>query len=136
MISSEELLTRVNNPDNFPGRNGMRVTEIGDGTARGEMADTSAIKNLLGGIHGGALYTLADAVTAMAICSGGQAYVTLGGSMEYLRPACPGVVTCEAKVRKTGKTIAVGECTLTDSAGTEIAIGTFTFYATNIEYPK
>ncbi|MCL2843416.1 MAG: PaaI family thioesterase [Oscillospiraceae bacterium] len=136
MINKTELLRRVNCPAQFLGRNGIQITEIGDGTAKGQMENIPATQNLLGNIHGGALSTLADAVAAMAVCSSGQVYVTIHNTMEYLRTAGPGPVFCEARVRKAGQTIAVSEATITDSGGREIAIGTFSFCKTDHIIPK
>lgn len=136
MRNKTELLRRVNCPEQFLGRNGIQITEIGDGTAKGRMENTTATQNLLGNLHGGALSTLADAVAAMAVCSGGQVYVTIHNTMEYLRPAGPGPVYCTARVRKAGQTIAVSEATITDSDGREVAIGTFSFCKTDHVIPE
>ena len=130
----EELMRRVNNPERFMGKNGIRIIEIGEGWARGEMENTKATQNPLGGLHGGALSTLADAVAATSLTSlGPRGRVTLHNTMDYLRLAAPGPVTCESRVRKTGKTIAVCEATILDSTGAEVAIGTFTFFFTGGE---
>jgi len=126
-----ELLTRANDSDRFAARVGVRILEVREGYAKGDLPNTPATQNLFGGIHGGALSTLADNVSGMAVASLGPFMrVTVHNTMEYLRPAAPGPVQCLSKVRKAGKTIVVCEATITDSEGQEIAIGTFSFYRT------
>ena len=130
----EELMRRMNNPERFMGRNSIEVIEIGEKWAKSRMENTKATQNPLGGIHGGALSTLADVTAAASLTSlGWRARVTLHNTMSYLRPACPGPVYFEAHVRKAGKTVAVSESTIVDSEGAEVAIGTFTFYFTGGE---
>jgi len=123
----DELIRRINNPVNFTGRNGIKIKELKEGYARGEMENTPATQNLLGGLHGGALATLADAVCGMAVASLGYARMTIHGTVEYLRVAAPGPVSCEAKVRKAGKTVVVCESVITDSEGREVTLATFSF---------
>ena len=123
----DEIMRRINHPDRFVGKNNMRITEIQNGFARGEMENIPATQNSRGGIHGGALSALADTAAGVAVSSLGKLSVTVHNTMEYLRPACPGPVTCEARVRKDGKNIVVVETAITDTEGREVAIGTFSF---------
>jgi len=128
----EKLMRRANNPVHFIGKNGIQIIEIGEGWAKGQMENTPATQNPLGGLHGGALSSLADTVAATSLYSlGPQVRVTLHNTMHYLRTASPGPVFCEARVKKHGKTVAITEATITDSNGAEVAIGTFTFYVTD-----
>ena len=124
----EEIMRRINNSDRFVGKNSIRITEIGKGLARGEMENSKATQNYRGGIHGGALSTLADTTAGAAVSSLGKLSVTAHNTMEYLRPATPGPVSCEARVRKDGKHIVVVETTITDTEGREVTIGTFSFH--------
>ena len=128
----DELLTWANNTKRFTAHCGIRFLEIGEGYATGDMPNIPETQNFWGGVHGGALSTLADTVSGMATASLGHLNrVTLHNTMEYLRPAAPGPVHCFSKVRKAGKTIVVCEATITDSEGKEVAIGTFSFYLTD-----
>ena len=125
----KELMRRVNDPELFVGRCGIQITEISDGFAQGQMEFHLATQNLLGGLHGGALSTLADAVAGMSVSGLGHgSRVTVHNTMEYLRPSKPGTIYCEARVRKNGRHIVVSEATVTDSDGREVAIGIFSFY--------
>jgi len=122
------IIERVNNSQRFAGRNGIKITEIKEGYAKGEMPNIPDTQNTLGGIHGGAIATLLDTVSGAATASLGGLRVTVHCAIEFLRAAAPGSVICEAKVRKVGKAIVVCEGTITDSKGYEVAIGTFSFY--------
>ena len=129
----QELKHLVNDPERFVGRCGIEITEIGEGHAKGRMEYDLATSNLLGGLHGGALSTLADAVAGMSVASLGYKRVTVHNTMEYFRASKPGPIYCEARVRKSGKSITVSEATVIDSDGREVAIGTFSFYITDQE---
>jgi len=129
-------MRRMNDPERFMGRNSIELIEIGERWAKSRMENIKATQNPLGGLHGGALSTLADVTAAASLTSlGWRARVTLNNTMNYLRPACPGPVYCEAHVRKAGKTVAISESTIVDAEGAEVATGTFTFYFTGGE-PK
>ena len=126
----QALLAVANDPERFNGRCGVLVTDVGAGWAKGEIENGPLTQSVLGGIHGGALATLADTVAAVAVASLGGASVTVHSTLEYLKWAKPGPVTCEAKVRKAGKSISVCEVSLRDSGGEEIAFGIFSFHMT------
>ncbi|MCL2569081.1 MAG: PaaI family thioesterase [Oscillospiraceae bacterium] len=126
-----ELLTRVeNHPDRFIAKTGIRFLEIAEGYAKGDMPNIPATQNFAGGIHGGALFTLADTISGTAARTHGrpQVVLTVNSTMNYLRLAVPGPVACEARVRKAGRTLTVCEAVITDSEAREVASGTFTFY--------
>ena len=131
----EVLLAFANDPRWFNGRNGVLVTEVGEGYAKGEMENSPLTHNALGSIHGGALSTFADTVTAVAVASYGGLAMTSHNTMEYLRGAKPGPVFCEARVRKAGKALSVCEAVIRDSEGREVAIGLFSFHMTGEPLP-
>ena len=131
----QQILAMANHPGHFTGRNGIAVTEVGEGYAKGEMENTPATQSVLGGLHGGALSALADTVAAVAVVSLGGIAVTVHNTMEYLQGAGPGPVFCEARVRKAGKTITVCQAVITDSQGEEVAMGTFSFFMTGETLP-
>ena len=129
------LLAFANDPKGFNSRNGVLVTEVGEGWAKGEMENSPLTHNVLGSIHGGALSTFADTVAAVAVASFGGLAMTSHNTMEYLRAAKPGPVFCEARVRKPGKALSVCETVIRDSEGRELAIGHFSFHMTGDPLP-
>jgi len=127
----DELITRVNSSDRFAAYIGIRVLEVQEGYARLELPNVTETQNLFGALHGGAMSTLADTASGVAVTSlGRHMRVTVHNTMEYLRQAAPGPVQCVSRVRKAGSTITICEATVTDSQGQEVAIGTFSFFNT------
>ena len=123
----EKLRNIANNPERFSGFNQILLTSVSEGRVEGELADIIATQNPLGGVHGGALYTLADTAAGLAVATNGRANVTLDSNLHFLRPPRPGKVYCTAVVRKRGRNIDVCDVSLWDSEDREVAIGTFTF---------
>lgn len=69
---------------------GMRIEEIGPGTARLSMRVRPDMLNGHQSCHGGFMFTLADSAFAFACNSRNEATVAAGCSIEYLRPVREG----------------------------------------------
>lgn len=123
----EKVMNHVNNPKRFSGGNGIIVTELGEGYAKGKMLEAEGVLNTSGFVHGGALSTMADTLCGIAVGSLGKKRVTVHNTMEYLKVA-QGELYGESRVRKKGNTIVVCEVRIWDAKEQEVAIGTFTFY--------
>lgn len=117
----------VNSPHQFSHENGITVTCIEPGLARGELRAGPDSINPHGYIHGGAMATLADTVAGCCACSGGGNCVTASSSMEFLRPA-QGDLFCEATPKKLGRQLSVVQVIITNAEGKTVATGTFTFF--------
>ena len=122
----------VNSPHQFSYENGIVVTHIGPGLARGELHAGPNSVNPHGMIHGGAMAALADTVAGCCACSGGGSCVTVSSSMEFLRPA-RGDLFCEAAPKKLGRQLSVVRVTITNREGKAVAAGTFTFFMSKPE---
>lgn len=82
---------------------GMELVSLGFRTARARMP-LEGRQNALGGMHGGALFALADQVFALAANQGENVYVAMSASIHYIRPA-HGTVEAEARlVGESGRT--------------------------------
>lgn len=125
---SQRLMQALNAPHQFSYENGIRLTHVEPGLARGELAVGPNSINPHGNVHGGALATLADVVAGSCACSKGGRCVTANCSMEFLRPADSGTLFCEATPKKMGKTLSVIQLAITDGQGRLIATGTYTFF--------
>lgn len=108
---------------------GLRVTEMKDGSATVVFDKTEELYNAFGGIHGGAIATLIDVASAMAIRSAqpdirGSATISL--SISFVE-ASSGKLKAVGTVTRLGGTIAATEAKVTDEAGKLIAqaIGSF-----------
>ena len=126
----------VNSPHQFSYENGIVVTCVQPGLARGELRAGPDSINPHGMIHGGAMATLADTVAGCCACSKGGNCVTASSSMEFLRPA-QGDLFCEATPKKLGRQLSVIQITITNAGGETVATGTFSFFmARPGEYEK
>ena len=125
-----EMLDKVNSGPYFGPRSGAMVTFAGGGEAEGELIIRPETRNPMGGVHGGALFTLADTVAGTAAFTTGRNCVTLDSSMQFLAAARGDKVRCVARPKKTGRTIMVYEISITDSEERLVATGIFTFFAT------
>lgn len=117
----------VNSPCQFSYENGIVLTHVEPGLARGELRAGPNSVNPHGTIHGGAIATLADTVAGCCACAGGDSCVTASSSMEFLRPA-RGDLVCEATPKKLGSRLSVVGFAITDAGGKTVATGTFTFF--------
>jgi len=124
----EEKLKVVNSPHQFSYENGVTITWLEPGLTRGELAAGEDSVNPHGQVHGGALYTLADTTAGCCACSKGGSCVTASSSMEFLRPAAGGRITCAATPKKLGKNLSVIQVELKNGDGVVVATGTFTFF--------
>ena len=127
-MSYPDIPAHVNKPGQFSFENGIRVTLARPGYAEGVLTVGPNSSNPHGTVHGGCLYTLADTVAGTAACAHGASCVTVNGSMEFLRPATGPAIRCVATPKKQGNTLSVIQVVLTNTAGKEVATGTFTFF--------
>ena len=121
------VLELVNRPGQFSWENGITVTHVEPGLARGSLKAGPTSINPHGMIHGGAMAALADTVGGCCACSTGGSCVTSSSTMEFLRPA-QGDLFCEATPKKLGRQLSVIQIAITDTRGKTVATGTFTFF--------
>lgn len=117
----------ANNP--FASLLGIRVEEIGQGTARVTLHLEDRHLNPVGVPHGGVYFSMADTACGSAMASHGYYAVTVSTSYEFLRSGRPGdTLTAEAAEIKGGRTLCVFSVRITNQEGTLLGSGTFTFY--------
>ena len=118
----------VNTPHQFSYENGILLTHLEPGYAKGELTFGPNLINPMGNVHGGALATLADVVAGCCACSKGGRCVTANSSMEFLRPANTPKLYCEATPKKMGRSLSVIQFTITNDQDVVVATGTYTFF--------
>ena len=106
----------------------LRLENIAQGMARGELTVGPNSINPHGNVHGGALATLADTVGGCCACSKGGNCVTANCTLEFLRPATGSKIVCEATPKKMGRTLSVIQVVLTNDQEAVVATGTYTFF--------
>jgi acyl-CoA thioesterase len=88
--------------DQASNRLGMRLLEVGDGTATVQMTIVPSMLNGHAIAHGGYLFMLADTAFACACNSRGPVTVAVGADITFIVPAKEGdvlVATAEERVR-------------------------------------
>ncbi|MGQ0620726.1 MAG: hydroxyphenylacetyl-CoA thioesterase PaaI [Panacagrimonas sp.] len=102
---------------------GMRIEDIGPGTARLSMVVRGDMLNGHRICHGGFMFTLADSAFAFACNSRNEATVAAGCSIEFLRPVAEGeTLTAIAQERVLSGRTGIYDITLVDSGGQPVAL--------------
>ena len=122
------IIRATNTPHQFSYENGILLTDVEPGRARGELTVGPNSINPHGNVHGGALATLADTVGGCCACSKGGSCVTANCTLEFLRPATGPRIVCEATPKKMGRTLSVIQVVLTNDQNVVVATGTYTFF--------
>lgn len=128
----EKLRLYRNTHNNFAEYLGLEITEIGPGYARAMMPIREEHLNVVGSVHGGCLFTIADAAGCAAASSYGNHIATLNNSFNFLNPGL-NTKTLYATTRelKQGKRVLVYSVAVTDENENLLAEGVFTFMAIN-----
>jgi acyl-CoA thioesterase len=82
--------------DTFSHELGIRLKEAEEGRAIMELCITDKHRNPHGTVHGGVIYTLADAAFAVASNSHGIPSVAINTSITYMKAATSGTLYAEA----------------------------------------
>ena len=103
---------------------GFRPTSIEAGKAIFELEAGPQHANPMGTLHGGILCDVADAAMGVAYASTlgeGESFTTLELKINFLRPFRTGTLIATGHVVKTGRTIGLAECDVTDPEGRLVA---------------
>ena len=134
-MNYEELIQErmMNHP--FAQFLGMRIDDISEGAARCSMEIHEQLKNPIGSVHGGVLYSLADtAAGCAAISYDGHRMTTVDGSLHFLRAAIAVPrIFARAEVIKKGKRLVTVRVEILDLDGRLLDDGTFTFFDLDAE---
>jgi uncharacterized protein (TIGR00369 family) len=96
---------------------GFRPTSIETGKAVFELDAGPQHANPMGTLHGGIVCDVADAAMGTAYAStlgDGESFTTLELKINFLRPFRTGKLVATARVVKSGRTIGLTECDVTD----------------------
>ncbi len=116
----------------FAGLLGLRIVSGQRGEAVIECDVGPEHLNLGGSVHGGVIASLVDVAVAVACHSldaerPGRATATTELNVTFLQPAGAGPLTCRARIRRRGRSLAVGEAEVTDPGGRLLAVGRATY---------
>ena len=121
------LKARANTEGTYAVTGGMRLAELGDGWARGELQLEERHRNPMGIVHGGVYCTMMDQVAGTAACTRGSICRTVNCEVRFLAPAQGDHLTSRAEAVRMGRSIAVIRAWVEDTEGTVCAEGIYTF---------
>ena len=131
-LTREMLIDNKNGLDAFTADMGIVIRSIEDTKAVVEMTISEKLKNPIGSVHGGALFTLADIASGLVATADGTKATTLDSNIRYLKAAFVGrteYVRAEATLKKAGKKVRVVEVEIADDKEEILCIATFGFFA-------
>lgn len=116
--------------EDFRSKIGLEILESRAGYAKGQIVLKPWHMNVLGIVHGGVLFTLADTVSGTAACAERDyAVPTVNGSINYLRAGKnTSRLIAEAEEIKNGASFSVCNCRIYDDRENLLATTTMTFY--------
>ena len=114
--------------DQFARHISVEMLEYGKGTAKARMELGKHHRNSAGMIHGGAIFSLADAVFSIASNSHGTLAVAINVSISFFKAATGGTLFAEAEEVSINPKLATYLITVTDDAGDKIALFQGTVY--------
>jgi uncharacterized protein (TIGR00369 family) len=113
---------------------GVTVVDAKPGWVRLRLPVRDVMKNAEGApVHGGVYSALVDMAVGGALgtlseaSEGGVGQTTLDLNVSYLAGVREGEIFAEGRILRHGRTIAFGEVTISDGAGTTLAVGRATY---------
>ena len=103
---------------------GFNLTAIRAGEAVVEFEATEAHANPMGTLHGGVLCDIADAAMGLAYAAAldeDESFTTLELKINFLKPVWTGRLRAVGRVVKTGRTVGLVECDVSDEGGALVA---------------
>lgn len=126
----ESLKNYRNNNNPFAKLLNLVIVEIGSDHAWAEMTVSPDMLNPAGSVHGGCLFTLADAVGSAAASACGMHITTVDSNFHFLRAGLSTKkLVGKAREIKRGKTLMLYDITIFDQGETLLAEGIFTYMA-------
>lgn len=113
VLNPDEYLE--NNP--FMQHNHMYITEIGTECSEIRMEVNPDGLNIMGQIHGGLLYSLADVVTGLTARADGRKYVTQSAHVNFIGNVSSGTVIAKGVLVRRGRSITIVRGIVTDENG-------------------
>jgi acyl-CoA thioesterase len=111
----------------------MEVVDAKSGRARVRVRFNPCLINANGVMHGGAVFSAADAATAVALRSllaEGERMATSEFKINFIKPVAEFDIIAEALIIHRGRHTAVGDVTVTDAAGNLVAKALTTYVIT------
>ena len=102
-------------------RQNMKIEKISPECSEISMKITHGVTNLMGMVHGGMLYALADVVTGLTARADGRKYVTQSAHINFIRNVSEGTVYAKGILIRRGRSITIVRSEVTDEKGDLLA---------------
>jgi uncharacterized protein (TIGR00369 family) len=131
-MTGEEIMRQFLPSSPFPGHLGIRLVDMGPGTATLGLPFTEALVTAGTTVHGGAVASLIDTAGMVAAWSGGEVPNRLRGStvgltVSFLAPADGEDLQASATVLRRGRSIVHVDVDVRTASGTAVARGLVTY---------
>jgi acyl-CoA thioesterase len=126
--TSMDSIKKFVDKDHFARHLGVEMLEYAHGRAKARMKIEIHHLNSAGMLHGGAIFSLADAVFSAASNSHGTLAVAINVSISFFKAVNKGVLFAEAEEASFNPRLATYLITVTDEAGSKIALFQGTVY--------
>ena len=127
-MNVKEIMKIRNEKHTFSREIGLKIIEIKEEYAKGEIIIEDRHRNIHGTVHGGCIFALGDSVAGIAAMAAGLPVVTVSGNINYLAPAQESEkLIAKAQKVKIGTKISVYDVEIKDETDKLIATGTYTF---------
>lgn len=117
----EKIATYFREKDRFAKFIGVELTEVKPGYARAKLKIDERHLNSANLVHGGAIYTLADFVFAVACNSYGFLSLGINTNVNFIRAAKDGTIYAEGKELAVNPKLGVYSIRITDDNGELLA---------------
>ncbi len=114
--------------DSYAKHLGIEIIDFGPGTAKAKMVLQQRHLNSMGSVHGGAVFSLADAVFSVASNSHGGIAVAVNVSISYFKAVKEGTLLAEAREVSLNRKLATYLINVTDEHGNAVALFQGTVY--------
>ena len=126
-LDAEEYL--AHNP--FMQPNHMYITEISTECSEVRMEVHPDGINIMGQVHGGLLYSLADVVTGLTARADGRKYVTQSAHVNFIGNVSQGTIIAKGILVRRGRSITIVRGVVTDENGKLLAETTVDMFCTS-----
>jgi uncharacterized protein (TIGR00369 family) len=135
-VPLQDFLLRVaNRKIPFWSTIGMEVVDTKAGWARVRVRFSQHLINANGMMHGGVVFSAADAAAAVAVRSllaEGERTATTELKINFIKPVAEFDIVAEATILHRGRNTAIGDVTVTDAAGNLVAKALTTYAITRM----
>lgn len=126
-----ELINFTNEKNEFVKYNDIKVVSVNADYAQVELEISYKSLNPYSIVHGGVYYTMADCAAGIIARSDGKRYVTLNGSINYIRSASKGKIKAISTIEHKGKSTCIVNVKITDEDEILLATAKFTMFCLN-----